>query len=220
MLGSQCESACELVSRVLQTYASATVIGSIKTRVGRLDRDAPAVLTLPASKTDVYFLAHQYLLSKEIEKVTGPTASWNAGSRDAESGLVAYAVKELKERASRKKAWPKDCRSLRDYPSPSAMPGRYRKKIHNYSSFDFCAEQQGVDLSVRLRSKAPASVLQRIASTCGIPSLTVSRNPTGGHLLSADSAKNRARAIIRLAQSAVVDHIYVRCEPRPTLDSR
>jgi hypothetical protein len=205
VVGGACTSACELVARVLETYAGAIVIGGV-TRAGRLARDEPAMFVLPHSQTSVYFYATRYLLAADIEAATGPTEEWHAllAGDSPDVDYTAFAIRDLEQRIAHPGGWPR-CDAL-----PSSIVDTPKLR-----GLGILARQCPIGYEITIQSDAPASVLERFFSTCwsrpdassspGFYRLRVLANPTPD-LLS------------RIAASELVESVGVECRAEVHID--
>ncbi len=210
VIGPHCESACELVTRVLETYADAIVLGDAR-RFGRLVRDEPALATLPSSKVDVYFHATEYLLAPEIEARTGPTHAWRAiGGDPDDDTLVPAAVRELELRLANPSGWPARCDAITPYATQAAMPAAAHSKISSEQLLDrtFCPDGHHIDVYTSL----PLTTLRRFLATCSRP-LEVTRWFAGQYSLG-QLTRGDYRVLSQVAQSELIDRILIECEHR------
>jgi hypothetical protein len=207
VVGRNCGPACELVARVLETWAGATVVGRVEDR-GRLHRDDPAVLTLSSSKIELYFLATEYLLSAEIEAKTGPTSLWSSPWDDYELDGTAYATREVERRASSPRGWPARCDSHPASDSLKALPARFRLKIQNAFYLERCP--WGTPF-FKVVSELPSNPLRRFLATCSDPPMA-SFVETGSASFAAPKGKVPYRFLTQLAQSEVVKSIWATCD--------
>lgn len=210
LIGRHCESACELVTRVLETYADATVIGSVM-RSGRLHRDEPAMVTLPHSRIDIYFHATEYLLSTEIEAKTGPTGEWWLARRDegVDYDGNALAIRELQRRIANRN-WPGSCGAFRPYSSPAALPQALRKKIPNAFHLDdkTC---EGSHRSISIKADITLHTMRRFVASCQKPAHIGWRSEGNfgfGVVVGVE-------LVSQLAQSDVVESVNVGCHHPP-----
>lgn len=213
LVGRHCQSACELVTRVLATYANATVIGGVS-RSGRLHRDEPALLTLPHSRIRVYFYATEYLLSKEIEAKTGPTSGWWLARRGESMDYdgTALALHEIKQRIAHPAGWPAPCSAHPAYRQVGSLPQGVRKKITAAFYLDD-RNCRGAGRSVTIKANVSLDTMQRLVASCP-DRKHVSLRSEGYFTFGAVVG---IKLISRLAQSNVVEHITVRCTHRPQL---
>ena len=211
VIGPHCESACELVTRVLETYADAVVLGDAR-RFGRLVRDEPALATLPSSKVDVYFHATEYLLAPDIEARTGPTHAWRAigGDPDADT-LVAAAARELELRLANPSGWPARCDAITAYATRAAMPAAARNKISSERMLEqtMCSDGHHIRLSTSL----PLTTLRRFLATCSRPLTVTSWFPGDYSLGRLDRAA--FGVLSQIAQSELIENIRIDCEHPP-----
>ena len=204
VVGKQCESACELVVRVLETYTGASVVGGVNKKFGRLYRDDPALLTLAHSKVRIFFWATEFLLSSEIESKTGPTHAWSSPSGVSASGDLAYAKNELRWRLRTGDKGPRPCHSFRAYATIAAMPIQYRRKILGY--LWRCSRPRS--LSYSLYSDVPQNVLNKFMKTCRPRTWVTSFEP-GTYQVGA--ANFHFSTISQWAQSPMIKEIRLRC---------
>jgi len=218
VVGRHCESACELVARVLETYSGASVVGGVG-KSGRLHHDEPAMLTLPHSRIDVYFHATEYLLSPEIEAKTGPTHAWRSRGADlVDFDGTAYATREVEMRIKNPAGWPARCDGYREYRQKEALPEPFRKKIQGEFYLDDRRCSEG-SRSISVTTDLPASAVRRFVETCPPPTPTLGSYVRGQFNMSF-SAKDPFAVVSRLAQSDVVQSIWIQCVRTPEPDGR
>ena len=218
VVGRHCESACELVARVLETYSGASVVGGVG-KSGRLHHDEPAMLTLPHSRIDVYFHATEYLLSPEIEAKTGPTHAWRSRGADlVDFDGTAYATREVEMRIKNPAGWPARCDGYREYRQKEALPDPFRKKIQGEFYLDDRRCSEG-SRSISVTTDLPASAVRRFVETCPPPTPTLGSYVRGQFNMSF-SAKDPFAVVSRLAQSDVVQSIWIQCVRTPEPDGR
>ncbi|MFT3699902.1 MAG: hypothetical protein QM831_42555 [Kofleriaceae bacterium] len=152
VIGHDCEAACELVTRMLETYTDARVYGHPDVR-GRLATDSPARLVLPRSKITIYYNATHYELEPAIVDATGPTAGWETKHLDPRAGLVDFAIAEALRRLSHHDV---DCQTITPQPLPSLKP-----KIQHHRH---CGAGQ-----LSITTSLPPSALVRVMKQCGLP---------------------------------------------------
>jgi hypothetical protein len=213
VVGRYCESACELVARVLETYAGAVVVGGVS-RSGRLARDEPAMFVLPHSQTSVYFHATRYLLAADIEAATGPSEEWRAFVGDALDDLpkppndphpvmdyMTFAVRDVAQRIANPAGWPR-CDAL-----PVAT--RDSAKLHGlaYLATDRACPS---GYEITLHSEVPASALGRFLTTCSTPA-TLSGFAPGLYMLRTP-AKPTPAMLSQIAASELVRVVNVECQ--------
>lgn len=207
MIGRHCESACELATRLLETYARATVLGNPGSS-GRLGYDEPALLELPRSKIMVYFYATEYLLSADIEAATGPTAEWHQRRGWLfDSDPTALAIREVERRIKRPR-WPPSCVGLQGYETVAALPLAVRKKIHNAYLLKpgMCTERSGITIGIK--ADVSLDTMRKLTTSCGISSV----GQDSAQVSFAFPGFVGIKPLSRLAQSDVVDEIYVSCQ--------
>lgn len=214
VVGPSCESACELVARVLETYAGAVVIGGVSTS-GRLARDEPAMFVLPHSQTSVYFHATRYLLSAEIEAATGPTEEWHALGGDGPDFApntktpypvidhMTFATRDVAQRIAKPSGWPR-CDSF-----PVAVPVTDSAKLNGIGQLTGGLCPAGFQIT--LQSEAPASVLRRFLSTCTAP-VQISSLVPGLYALRMPATLTTAQ-LSQIAASELVSLVTVDCQP-------
>ncbi len=209
VVGRHCGAACELVARVLQARAGATVTGGV-TRSGRLSRDEPALLELPHTKIDVFFHATRYVMSADIEAATGPSDEWSALVADpVDYDGTAYALREVEARLAG--GW-RRCDSFPAYSKVDALPRAVVAKLPDAFSLDksACPDTQRV---ITVVTDLPLSALDRYLATCVAPLHVSSRWPAVQYELAAPDGLAALPALSQLAQSDVVQAVYVTCAP-------
>lgn len=215
VVGPGCRAACELVARVLATYAGATISGNVRRRVlptlahiGRVSRDEPAMLRLPHSKLDVFFHATEYVLAPAIERATGPTGEWHLVDEDRD--YLGFAIRETRARLAGGFA---RCDALPAYADPSAMPATLHPKLQAASTRKSCTKT----VLVRTDPAVPASALERFAATCGADIKLASRHMIPGAV--SINAELPFAFYSQLAQSELVTSVKIEChtpqEPEP-----
>ncbi len=188
------EAACELAARTLVAYAGATLFGGV-VKGPRLGRDEPAMVRLPHSKVDVYFLATTYLLDDAIEAATGPTTPWFP--LDGPDGdPTAYAVRDVQTRLAG--GWPR-CDSF-----PTTPPPALAAKVSGSPAM--CPR---VDISIF--SDAPPSLLQRYVDTCAGKLRVAGLIPKRFTLTGSPSPD----VLVQLAQGELVTRVSVQCDVDP-----
>lgn len=212
VVGRHCEAACELIARVLQTYAGATVTGGV-TRSGRLSRDEPALLTLPHSKILVLFHATHYLLAPEIEAATGPTDEWTAMGTDpidVDDTAMAYALREVTARVAG--GWPR-CDAFPAYRTVASLPPAVSSKLQGAAYL----EQRCLDGQIRieLHSDAPRSAILRYMTGCsGSISLRHGWSGSNGvYPVDAPMGIAALPVLSQLVQGPLVQSVRIECEP-------
>lgn len=228
IVGHQCESACELVARLLETYAGAIVIGGVVPTAGRLARDEPAMLVLPHSQTSIYFNATRYLLAADIEAATGPTEEWHAiggdGLDDPTSrpkppypvvDFTTFAIRDITQRLAHPEGWPR-CDSLPAAPaSPASQASNDTAKLRGVA---WLAYGCPVGYEITILSDAPPSAVNRFLSTCSQHAEATTYVP-GLHML---RVPQRPSAVLlsQIAASELVNTVMVECQPvyAPTSD--
>jgi len=223
LVGPQCEAACELIARTLETYAGAVVIGGV-TKAGRLARDEPALLVLPHSQTSIYFHATRYLLAAEIEAATGPTEEWHALTHgdpvpfppevaakfQPVSDYASFAIRELEYRIAHPAGWPR-CDA-----TPTTAPVADTPKLQGASTLQ-SPRVCDAGYEIVIFSDAPPSVLQRYLATCS-PAAELSGFAPGEFFLRAP-ARPTAALMAQIAASELVTHVTVGCSPRYQLET-
>jgi hypothetical protein len=217
IVGHQCESACELVARVLETYAGAIVIGGVVSPAGRLARDEPAMFVLPHSQTSVYFHATRYLLAADIEAATGPTEEWHAIGGDGVDDpatrpkppypvmdFTAFAIRDITQRLAHPDGWPR-CDSL---PVPATPADT--AKLHGLT---YLANGRvcPVGYQIMIESEVPGTALGRFLSTC-TPRAELSGYVPGLYSLRSPQ-KPTAALLSQIAASELVKTVTVDCQP-------
>jgi hypothetical protein len=220
VVGPHCESACELIARVLETYAGAVVIGGVA-HAGRLARDEPAMFVLPHSQTSVYFHATRYLLSPEIEAATGPTEEWRALGGDGPDPVMnpklpypatdhmTFAVQDVTKRLESPGGWPR-CDAT---PVPAQIADGTKLQGISYLTSGFPCE---AGYSVTIWSPAPASALRRFLSTCSTGVDVSSFVP--GHFYVRAPAKPSPALLAQIAASELVTRVGVECEQQSEIE--
>lgn len=216
IVGAQCEAACELIARMLETYAGAVVLGGV-TYAGRLARDEPALLVMPHSKTQIFFHATRYLLADEIEAATGPTEEWHAllqgdpavvpkvvGARAAAADLVGFAVREITTRLAHPEG-PGRCDAAPVSTTDTA-------KIQGLS---YLASTCEAGYEITIASDAPASALRRYLATCATK-LAISMITPGDYYVG--GGKPTAAVMSQIAASDLVERVSIQCSPRYHID--
>ena len=193
IVGAGCESACELIARLLEAHAGATLLGGVRTS-GRLARDEPAMFVLPHSQTQVYFHATRYVLSTAIEAATGPSDAWHALSWDdvdepVPGSYVAFAVRDLTRRLAG--GWPR-CDALPERDVASTAIG--------------CEDGR----TIVVTSDAPPSAMRRLLATCGGPPVEIGYMMPGRYRLASTTSP---QALRHLASSELVQAVRVSCAP-------
>ncbi|MFN0250576.1 MAG: S41 family peptidase [Kofleriaceae bacterium] len=213
LVGRHCESACELVARVLETYANAIVIGGVG-RSGRLDRDEPAMVTLPSSKAEIYFHAAEYLLATDIEAKTGPTNEWWLRRRAEPVDYDGTAIAERELLRQIASPAPVSCAGFVAYKDRKRFPEPLRKKIHASFALEdtHCTPSQR---SVHVRAKVSLHTLRRLVESCGGNGAYVGRERDSAFSFSVVVG---IELVSKLAQSNLVDEVYVQCSQPPELD--
>ena len=214
VVGRYCESACELVSRVLETYAGATVIGGVGYS-GRLARDEPAMFVLPYSQTSVFFHATRYLLDAEIEAATGPTEEWDALGGDpieerASPLPAAYpvtdhltsAIRDVAQRLAQPGGWPR-CDTL----APVDLAGSDKLRAVGWLGHCTSGTQD-----IAVITAVPHSVLQRFLATC--PAQVTAYTQFPGRFTLQISGTPTADLLAHIAASELVRYVEVSCVPR------
>lgn len=130
VVGPGCEEACELVARVLQTYAGATVLGNPGAG-HRLGRDDAAMARLPGTGLLAFFHATSYRLAPEIEAATGPSDAWHATTAPAlvDDGALARVI-TLVELGRDQPAALTGCTPPAATASLRSAPPELRAKVH------------------------------------------------------------------------------------------
>lgn len=199
-----CESACELVTRMLETYAGARVYGAAAANRGRLVADNPARIVLPRSKITIYYYATRYELAPAIVDATGPTAGW--ATRAENPPGIEFAIGDAVRWLSHPEV---DCGSL---------PALTREQLSRLDTFEdraFGATRGTVMVTTSLSVYA----LRRIARRCGWPRDVDVRGGYGrnGYVLHSESLPEVA-ALSRLAQYPGVTKVRAERIPEYRLD--
>lgn len=169
VVGRHCGSACELVARMLETYAGAFVLGGV-IPFGRLHRDEPARLILPRSKIEVYFHATEYSLAPEIEARTGPSHAWHALTNDpVDFDALPAAITEVGWRLAHPGGWPTRCDAFPAYTSQRTMPRELVQKVGSERDLDRNHCPAGSRILLRTKVPTAISTLRRFATTCARP---------------------------------------------------
>lgn len=217
IVGRQCEAACELVARVLETYAGAIVIGGVVPTAGRLARDEPAMFVLPHSQTAVYFHATRYLLGTDIEAATGPTEEWHAIRGDAlidpatnpeppypVMDFMTFAVRDITQRLANPAGWPRcDAESAPAAPTDSAK----LEGLRYLANDQLCP----VGVQVLIYSEFPRTAVGRMLSTC-TPQAELYSYVAGLNYLRLPE-KPTAALLAQIAGSELVTKVTVECRP-------
>ncbi len=221
VVGPGCESACELVTRVLEAYAGALVTGGVG-RLGRLGRDEPALRIAPHSQAGFYVFATRYLLDQAIEAATGPSDAWHVaragdpdprrpdGSDGDEAPAdphLAFAVRDVQQRIATPAGWPR-CDQL-----SSVVPadeGRVRGT--NFLAPGVCSDPT----RTLVHADVPLSALRRFLSTCTVP-VEVYPYGAGVFLVHAPRAPS-AGLVAQIGASALIDRVEVECTHERGLD--
>ncbi|HEY5927947.1 MAG TPA: hypothetical protein VIV11_39945 [Kofleriaceae bacterium] len=212
VVGRHCGAACELIARVLETYAGATVTGSAVPTSGRLARDEPALLTLPHTKLAVFFHATRYVLAPEIEAATGPSDLWTSavlGGDPIDGDTTPFAVRELTARLAG--GWPR-CDSFRTYRSVAELTPEMHQKLQMAQWLDasMCTR---TPRRVQLRAQAPQSAIRRYLTTCAGPiSIEQHWYVTNNFELVVPKGMAALGPLSQLAQSPLVESIAIECE--------
>ncbi|MBX3156799.1 MAG: hypothetical protein KF773_12405 [Deltaproteobacteria bacterium] len=210
LVGRHCESACELVARVLEAYAGAVVVGGTPQH-GRLGRDEPAMATLPHTHATVYFYATRYLLAADIEAATGPTDAWHLSDSVEEPqppsrslDYMTWAIRDVAQRIAHPAGWPR-CNA-----KPVAVQSG--PKLIGLSSLGRKACRSRARIEVF--SDVPTSALERYLSTCA-PKPQLHSGYAGTFRLSETTPPS---VLAQIAASELVHMVLIDCVDVGTVD--
>jgi hypothetical protein len=214
IVGHQCESACELIARLFETYAGAIVIGGVAP-AGRLARDEPAMFVLPYSQTSVYFYATRYLLAADIEAATGATEEWHAIGGDGVDDpatrpkppypvvdFTTFAIRDITQRLAHPEGWPR-CDSL-----PVSTASTETAKLRGVA---FLTMACPVGYEITISTEVPGSALNRFLSTCA-PRAEAHSLFAGLYWLHMPQ-KPTVALLSQIAASELVTTVMVECQP-------
>lgn len=222
LLGGGCGPACELIARMLQTYAGAQLQGRVGW-VGRLALDDVGVVVLPASKARLYVPTAAYVLNPRIRSAGGLAGGWHNmrfGSHatkpyDGLGRALPGLRQQLRWRADERR-WltrtPPPCASFAAVDDYDALPAPARKRLN---------ARRLPRRSYRIQAVLHLPPEKAAAYVRGCPGLKVGYHRAINRDERSTSVSIRSatfRALTRLAQSPVVVQITVRhyYPPHPT----
>jgi hypothetical protein len=211
MIGRGCDAACELVARVLETYAAATVYGGVLA-TGRLGHDDPARIVLPHSRLSIYFFATRFVLADDIEKVTGPTDHWAEGHIDPDTApFESFALRDIEQREHG--GWPR-CDALPYVRVPGLLPAALKPKFP--SAYEWGSQCDG-GWVIEIYAATPMSALQQLVTSCGLAQVQTGYSREDQFNLMYPG-QIPFGVLSQIAASPLVDRVEVRCQPRLYLD--
>ncbi|MFT3699901.1 MAG: S41 family peptidase [Kofleriaceae bacterium] len=198
LIDHACHSACELVTRMLETYTDARVYGQVLT-YGRLYADDPARIVLPGSKVTIYYYATHYDLDPAIVEATGKTNDWSHAHTVAAPELD-FAIGEAMRRLAHTEI---DCKAL------PAVPFERLGSLHGLDAthFQVAAATEG---RISVASRLPADSVLRIAQQCGLPESTTIGGAYGPYNFALGTpGKLDIAALSRFAQYPGIEKVRV-----------
>ncbi|HEX7702211.1 MAG TPA: hypothetical protein VF403_15845, partial [Kofleriaceae bacterium] len=207
LVGRGCDSACELVARVLETYTKATVFGGVL-QTGRLGHDDPARMVLPHSRLSIYFFATRFVLADEIEKVTGLTDQWAERHVDPDTKpLESFAIRDIEQREHG--GWPR-CDALPYVRTPELLPEALKAKFPTANEWGGRCDG---GWAIEIYANAPMSALQQLVTSCNLEHLQPAYSGEGQFNLYFPGVIPFG-VLTQIAASPLVDRVELRCQPR------
>ncbi|WP_168210693.1 S41 family peptidase [Persicimonas caeni] len=223
LIDRDCEEACELVARTLETYADAKVLGTVSSQ-GRLAVGEPGLLTLPHSRVEVTIPTAAYLLDKKIAATTGERGAWyqRKGRGRQYSDWLPRQVEVLRDRFALDEtldrwddAEPKKCASHRAVQSPKELSTAARERLGNYSPL-LWKRRAHISASLHLDMER---ALAFVNACPGLEATAVMSQDDGRIaviLVKADSFS----ALSRLVQSEAVEQVSIKLPRQPDKPNR
>jgi hypothetical protein len=207
LVGGACDAACELVTRVLETYSGATVFGGVR-QSGRIGHDDPARVVLPHSQLAINFFATKFVLAADIEKATGPTDQWAKRHTDADDPqLASFAVRDIEQRDHG--GWPR-CDALPYVRTPALLPDALKTKFPTAAAW---GTQCDGGWGITVIANAPLAAMQRLIDSCSLDHMQVAYSREGLFWLYFPGARPFG-VIAQIAASPLVDRVELLCQPR------
>ncbi|MEM1414212.1 MAG: hypothetical protein AAGH15_04905 [Myxococcota bacterium] len=205
VVGGSCGPACELVTRTLQTYAGATLVGAVDGGDGLLLADW-GDLRLPRSGVRVSMPLSAYLPNPRFQGVGGEDGRWShargVGSSGPDGVVAALSLaRSLLRQRDRVRDWvrrePPPCASFPAYRSRSAMPEGLRGRLQ--TGGPSVRRAQGLLLV------PPDRALPYLEACPGVTSASVRAADRAGRMTVFTVQVTSIEPLTRLAQSPAVE---------------
>lgn len=203
-----CEEACQLVARMLATWAGAEVVGELSTETP-LVTDEPALLVLPRSRLTLRFDTAAYVPAPAIERLEGLALLWQTGDgtmNDVLAPQLAMLAETLHLRAELARfasSPPAPCASLPTVATPEALSPEARARLSGELRAD---EPQILSATLALE---PEAAQEWIAGCPGLVAHSAFRAGRDGPALVILERTTSFEALSRLLAADVVQRVAI-----------